>query len=95
MLFRTNICPILSANDLDTPAEHMPRIPWFFSCTYRGSINGDTHSSTDTFSETFVITAVSVMLIRMPLPLKAAKYNLYKHTVHFFCVLVAAYRCEL
>ena len=65
---RSSIYLTLSANDLDTSAEHMPRIPWLFSWTYGGSLNGDTRSLTDTVSETFVITAaaVSVMLIRMP-----------------------------
>ena len=75
MLFRSNLYRILSANDLDTSAGHMPRISWLFSSTYGGSLNGDTRSSTDTFSETFVFTAVSVMLMRMLLPLRAAKYN--------------------
>ena len=45
----SNIYLILSANDLDTSAEHMPRIPWLFNSTYGGSLNGDTRSSTDTF----------------------------------------------
>ena len=59
---RSNIYLILSANDLGTSAEHMPRIPWLFSCTYGGSLNGDTRSSTDTVSETFAVSYTHLTL---------------------------------
>ena len=62
----SNIYLILSANDLDTSAEHMPRIPWLFSYTSGGSLNGDTRSSTDTFRGTFVLTAVALCSCACP-----------------------------